>query len=162
MPSVRLPGLTTAKPAGAWVGNGAGTGDPPPIRVCFLIDFLGTGGTEWQLLALIRHLDRTQVQPFLALLDGETAKSRALEPADCPVLRLGVRSLCRPGTGRAAIRFARFLRRERIDVLQVYFADSSYFGIPVARLAGVPRVVRTRLEPRLLDDAAASLAWPTL
>lgn len=118
----------------------------PPIRVCFLIDFLGTGGSEWQLLALIRHLDRSRVQPFLALLDGETAKSRALEPGDCPVLRLGVQSLGRPSTVNAAMHFARFLRRERIDILQTYFADSSYFGIPVARLAGVPRIVRTRLN----------------
>src|SRR5437667_10222664 len=38
----------------------------------------------------------------------------------------------------------RSLRRNRIDVLQVYFPDSTYFGVPVARLAGVPVVVRTR------------------
>src|SRR5262249_50454679 len=39
---------------------------------------------------------------------------------------------------------AQFLRRERIDVLQVYFPDSTYFGVPVAWLAGVPAIVRTR------------------
>ena len=36
------------------------------------------------------------------------------------------------------VRFARLLRRHRIDVLQTYFPDSSYFGITAARLAGVP------------------------
>jgi glycosyltransferase involved in cell wall biosynthesis len=39
---------------------------------------------------------------------------------------------------------ARFLRRQRIDVLQVYFPDSTYFGVPVARFAQVPRIVCTR------------------
>jgi glycosyltransferase involved in cell wall biosynthesis len=136
MPSAQLEIARTREPAGS----------ASLIRVCFLIDYLGTGGSERQLLALIRHLDRSKVEPFLVLLDGETADSRALEPVDCPVMRLGVRSLCRWSTLRAARRFARFLHRERIDILQTYFADSTYFGVPVARLAGVRRVVRTRLN----------------
>jgi glycosyltransferase involved in cell wall biosynthesis len=37
-----------------------------------------------------------------------------------------------------------FLRREKIEVLQVYFPDSTFFGIPLASLAGVPFRVRTR------------------
>jgi glycosyltransferase involved in cell wall biosynthesis len=109
-----------------------------------MIDQLSRAGTETQLVALIRHLDRSRVRPFLCLLKGEDARSRSLEPADCPVLRLGVRSLHHPATLVKAFRLARFLRRHRIDVLQVYFPDSTYLGVAVARLAGVPRVVRTR------------------
>jgi glycosyltransferase involved in cell wall biosynthesis len=109
-----------------------------------MIDELNTAGTETQLLALIRRLDRTRVRPYLCLLRGESARSRALEPEDCPVLRLGVGPLCRPAALARAWRLAGFFRRERIDVLQVYFPDSTYFGVPVARLAGVPHVVRTR------------------
>jgi glycosyltransferase involved in cell wall biosynthesis len=114
------------------------------MRVCFMIDELNTAGTETQLLALIRHLDRTRVQPSLCLLHGDSPRSRALEPNDCPVLRLGVRSLCRPGTLGKARRLADFLRRGRIDVLQLYFPDSTYLGVLVGRLAGVPHIVRTR------------------
>src|SRR5262249_17634004 len=114
------------------------------IRVCFLIDRLAAAGTESQLLALIRHLDRDRVQPYLCLLDGEDAASRALEPADCPVLRLGVRRLLQLRTIPPARHLAHFLHRERIDVLQVYFPDSTYSGTLVGRLAGVPRLVRTR------------------
>jgi glycosyltransferase involved in cell wall biosynthesis len=115
-----------------------------PVRVCFMIDRLAVAGTESQLVALIRRLDRARVQPFLCLLDGEDPRSRALEPEDCPVLRLGVRSLRRPRAAARALRLARFLRREHIDVLQVYFADSTYLGVLAGRLAGVPHVVRTR------------------
>jgi glycosyltransferase involved in cell wall biosynthesis len=115
-----------------------------PVRVCFLIDRLATAGTETQLLALLRHLDRARVQPFLCLLDGEDEVSRALEPRDCPVLRLGVRSLHRPSTLAAAYRFRGHLRAQEIDVLQAYFADSAYFGVPAARWAGVPWIIRTQ------------------
>ena len=111
-----------------------------PVRVCFMIDELGIAGTETQLLALIHHLDRRRVQPFLCLLRGESP----LGPDDCPVLRLGVKSLRSPRTLLAAWKLRRFLRREQIDVLQVYFPDSTYLGVPVARLARVPAVVRTR------------------
>ncbi len=117
---------------------------PRPIRVCFLIDNLEVAGTESQLLALIHGLDRTKVQPFLCLLDGRSDLSRSLEPANCPVLRLGVRSLCRPSTLAKAWRFARFLRRNKIDVVHCFFPDSTRFAVPVARLAGVRRIVASR------------------
>ena len=115
-----------------------------PVRVCFMIDSLQPAGTETQLLALIRHLDRSRVRPFLCLLDGEDELSRSLEPKDCPVLRLGVKGLSRPQSLAKAWRLAQFLNRQRIDVLQAYFPDSTYFGVPVAWLARVPRIVCTR------------------
>jgi glycosyltransferase involved in cell wall biosynthesis len=115
-----------------------------PVRVCFLIDELAVAGTETQLLALIRHVDRRRVAPHLCLLRGDSAVSRALEPADCPVWRLGVGALARPRALARVLRFVRLLRRHRVEVLQAYFPDSSYFGIPAAWLAGVPHRVRTR------------------
>src|SRR4051794_33702797 len=115
-----------------------------PVRVCFLIDKLGRAGTETQLLALIRGLDRTRVQPSLVLLDGEDDLSRSLEPADCPVLRLGVRRLATGTAARAARRLAGFWHAAGSDVLQVSFLDWAYFGVPVARWWGVPTVVRVR------------------
>jgi glycosyltransferase involved in cell wall biosynthesis len=117
-----------------------------PIRVCFLIDELALGGTECQLLALLEHLDRSRVQPYLCLLRGELERSRQLEPTCCPLLRLQVSALHDWRTPAKAARFWRFLRRERIDILQVYFPDSSYLGVPIARLAGVRAIVRTRLD----------------
>jgi glycosyltransferase involved in cell wall biosynthesis len=84
------------------------------------------------------------VQPYLALLDGEDDTSRALEPRDCPVLRLGLRKLLSGKAIRALSRFCDFLQRERIDVLQPYLPDSTHFGVVAGRLAGVRAIVRTR------------------
>jgi glycosyltransferase involved in cell wall biosynthesis len=39
---------------------------------------------------------------------------------------------------------AQFLNQQRVDILQVYFPDSTYFGVPVGCLAQVPRIVCTR------------------
>src|SRR5262249_28567471 len=100
--------------------------------------------TETQLVALIRYLDRRRVRPYLCLLRGDSPLSRSLEPDDCPVLRLGARSFHRPAAPPGAVRLARFLRRERVDVWQASFPGSTLSGVPVGRLAGVPHVVRTR------------------
>lgn len=115
-----------------------------PVRVCFMIDRLSRAGTESQLLALIRELDRSTVQPSLVLLDGEDDLSRALEPADCPTIRLGVRRLFSVAAAKAARQLRAFWREHRPDVLQVYFLDATYFGAPVAKLSGVKKVIRVR------------------
>jgi glycosyltransferase involved in cell wall biosynthesis len=117
---------------------------PDPVRVCFMIDRLSRAGTETQLLALIRELDRTRIRPALVLLDGEDDLSRALEPVDCPVIRLGVRKLFSARAVAAARRLRAFWREHRPDVLQVYFLDAAYLGAPLAKLCGVKKVLRVR------------------
>src|ERR1700722_12250040 len=105
-----------------------------PVRVCFMIDRLSRAGTETQLLALLRELDPEKVQPSLVLLDGEDDLSRALEPSNCPMIRLGVNKLMSFRAATAARRLKAFWREQRPDVLQTYFLDASYFGAPLAKL----------------------------
>ena len=116
----------------------------PPVRVSFMIDRLSRAGTESQLLALIRELDRARVEPTLVLLDGEDDLSRALEPGDCPVIRLGLRRLFSGSAAKAARRLRTFWREHRPDVVQLYFLDAAYFGAPIAKLSGIKTVVRVR------------------
>ncbi|HEY1600498.1 MAG TPA: glycosyltransferase [Pirellulales bacterium] len=112
-----------------------------------MLDCLGVAGIECQIMLLLQHLDRRRIEPYLCLLRGEDEHSRQFAEVDGrPILRLGVRSLRHPSTLRKAIEFGRFLRRERIDVLHPLFPDSLYFGTPIARLTGVPRVVRFRVD----------------
>lgn len=115
-----------------------------PFRVAYIIDRLSRAGTEMQLLGLIRGLDRSCVMPSLILLDGEDEDSLRLAPPDCPVLRLGVRSLTSGKAVRAAWQLTHWLRHHRIHILQTYFIDSTLFGVPVARWAGVQRIIRVR------------------
>jgi L-malate glycosyltransferase len=116
-----------------------------PLHVCYVIDSLSHAGTELQLLSLIRSLDRSVIEPSLVLLNGQSPESRSLEPLDCPILRLGLRSFKKvPATLRAAARLRRFWKREQIDVVQTYFLDSTYFGVLMARALGIRRVVRVR------------------
>ncbi|HKA06095.1 MAG TPA: glycosyltransferase, partial [Gemmataceae bacterium] len=114
-----------------------------PINACFVIDRLSRAGTETQLLALIRHLDREKVRPSLCLL-GDDGSSKDLYPDDCPILELGLNKLVGPAAIPAAAKLAGFWRRQQADVVVTYFLDSTYFAVPVARLCGIRHVVRVR------------------
>jgi len=113
------------------------------INVCFVIDGLTRAGTETQLLALIRHLDRQKVRPSLCVLRGN-GSSNDLYPDDCPVAELGLAKLLRPSALAAATRLASFWRKLRTDVVVTYLLDSTYFATPLARLCGIRHVVRVR------------------
>lgn len=117
---------------------------PRPIHVSFVIDRLSRAGTESQLLALLQGLDRNKIRPSLVLLDGTDEESQALEPKGVPLIRLGLKRLLGPEAIRASASLVRFWRKDRPDVVQSYFLDSSYFAIPLARLLGIRKVVRVR------------------
>lgn len=114
-----------------------------PLHVSFVIDNLSRAGTESQLLALIRSLDRSIITPSLVLLDGDNLLSQSLEPADCNVLRLGVSSLVSPSAMKAAWRLKRYWKQNPPDVVVAYFLDSAYFALPIAKLARA-KTVRVR------------------
>ena len=113
----------------------------PPARVCFIIDDLSRAGTEMQLLLLLRHLDRSKVEPHLCLLDGTSKSGRELRPDDVPVVALGICRLVSFRALRQAWRLRQYLIENRIDVVQTYFTDSTVFAAPVAKWAGVRSVL---------------------
>lgn len=113
-----------------------------PLRICFVIDQLQLAGTETQLLALIENLNRAQIIPYLCLLNGNDPNSQKLEPKNCEVLRLGLTKLKSFAALVAAKNLIQFWRKHRIDIVQCYFRDSSYFAIPLAKLSRVPHTIR--------------------
>ena len=114
------------------------------IAVSFVIDSLSRAGTESQLLALLRTLDRQTFSPSLVLLDGQSELSKSLEPHDLPVLRLGVTKLISRQAISAARQLKNFWKEHRPDIVQAYFLDSAYFSAPIAKLSGAKKIVRVR------------------
>jgi glycosyltransferase involved in cell wall biosynthesis len=126
------------------LARAAGSSRKEKIRISFVIDSLSRAGTESQLLALIRLLNRDRFEPTLVLLDGSSELSQSLEPVDCPILRLGATKLLSRRTFGAARKLKRFWRTHRPDIVQAYFLDSAYFAVPLAKLADVRKIVRVR------------------
>ena len=116
-----------------------------PIRIAYVIDhFIRGGGTENQLANLVDHLDRSRFEPVVFNMRPFWQEIVTAQP--CRVFYLNVSSIFSPKAIRAVYRMWRFFRRERIDILQVYFFDSRLLGTIAGRLAGVPLIVFCRRE----------------
>ena len=93
---------------------------PRPLRVLYVIDALGPGGTEKQLANLVRNLDRGAVVPHLCTLRPSESDLRAI---GCEVVELPFRSFASPGAATCLRRLRRFIRDRRIDLVQAFFQD---------------------------------------
>jgi len=116
-----------------------------PIRICFVMDWiLGRGGSENQLVMLINHLDRSRCEPFLVLTKSTQEMSGEFVPQSCPVYYYALKQVCSLAGLKKALEFRRFLQENKIDLIQAYYPDSTFFASIIGKLSGVPVVFGAR------------------
>ena len=117
-------------------------------RILFLIDELDVGGTEQQLLELVKRLDRQRYEPVVCCFrPGKVSKE--IEAAGIRVITLEKRGKVDPFfVGR----LVRMMRRERIDLLQTYLFTANTWGRLAARLAGVPIIVTSERNVDMWEE----------
>ena len=115
------------------------------VTVLFVIDYYsGTdGGTERQLLELIRGLSWQGLVPRLAVLQSSEF-TRELGESICPLSTLNIRRLASIGTLYRLIRLGWFIRAERIRLVHIFFNDAALLIPFFAKLGGAKVVVSRR------------------
>lgn len=115
-----------------------------PYKICFVIDGIAspTAGTEKQLLLLIENLDRLRFDPSLCVLRASGWLRQNFH--GCELLDIGITSFKNPWCFVKVIKFASFLKKERIDIVQTHFIDGNKVGVLAAKLAGVKKIISTR------------------
>jgi glycosyltransferase involved in cell wall biosynthesis len=124
------------------------------INILFIIDCIwsANGGTEGQLLMLMDGLDKSRYAVnLLCLRDSDWLRENR---ENLPVGVLGVHSFLSPGMLMKLAAFRRYCRKNKIDIVQIYFQDSYIFGAIAARLSGVKKVFvcRRNLGPGFWGD----------
>lgn len=117
------------------IENSAASTENKPVKVLYCIDRLVRGGTELQLIGLIKRLDTTRYQPYLLTL---RSSDPALTPANCNHLAWDVPKLFSFQGMKAMWHLAKWLRQEKIAIVQTFFQDSTFFAALASRLAGTP------------------------
>ena len=114
------------------------------IRIAFVIDSIAspTAGTEKQLLFLLRHLDRNKFEPYLCCLQSSQWLEKDFDI--CSLYIVKVKSFMNPASFYRLWRFAKFLRREKVGIVQTYFRDANIAGIISGKLARVKKIISTR------------------
>jgi glycosyltransferase involved in cell wall biosynthesis len=117
-------------------------------RVLFLIDELDIGGTEQQILELVKRLDRQTYIPMVCCFRPGRV-SREIEAAGVRVFTLRKRATV---DIRLIAGLVRLMRRERIDLVQTYLFTANTWGRLAAILAGVRIIVSSERNVDMWEE----------
>lgn len=120
-----------------------------PVRTLFAIDELDLGGTEQQILELVRRLDRRRYAPLVVCFRPGRV-SREIEDAGVPVTALRKRATVDPGL---VLRLRNLMRRQRIELVQTYLIGANTWARMAAVLAGVPVIVSSERNVDMWENA---------
>ena len=116
------------------------------VPVAIFLSSFDPGGTERQMIELIRRLDRQRFDVHVACFHRRGAwRSRAEEHA-ASVAEFPIRSFRQAHTLAEARRFARWCRDHAIAVVHTSDLYANIFGLPAAAMAGVPVRIGNRRE----------------
>ena len=117
-------------------------------RVLFVIDELDIGGTEQQILELVKRLDRAVYLPMVCCFRPGRV-SREIEMAGIPVFTLPKRGRLDVGLIAGLVRL---MRRERVDLVQTYLITANTWARLAAILARVPIIISSERNVDMWED----------
>lgn len=112
-----------------------------PIRLLKVMPTYFPGGTEGQVLNLVRRMDRQAFVLQFACLRKVGDMLSEFEMLEIPISEFRIRNLYRPQTFMQQWRFAAYLRAQRIQIVHSYNFYANMFAIPAARMARIPVVL---------------------
>ncbi len=107
-----------------------------PVPVLLLIHSLGHGGSERQLAALVRSMDRKLFTPHIATVMGGF-RADALREEGVPVIQIPLRGLFAPNVLAVARDLRKYIRENGIRLVHSFDFGPALFTIAVARSCGV-------------------------
>jgi len=124
--------------------------NPNKISILFLIDFLVSkygmaGGTERQLIDKISRLDTKKFTPFLIYLQ-KRFDSELINEINCYQKVLHVYSLSSFNSINKYIWLWKFIKKNKIDIIETISFDSIIIGVITAKLAGIRNVLSCRRD----------------
>ena len=114
------------------------------INIAFVIDEIPNpnGGTEGQLMMLVKKLDRSKFSPHLICLrDSEWLTGNNY---DTPVTVLDIGRLLSLNSLKKLFVFRKYCRDNAIDIVQTFFMDANIFGTLAAKFAGCRIIISSR------------------
>ncbi len=114
------------------------------IRLAFCLDNFQIGGTELNAVRWVEHLDPAQFALTVVHFHADGPLRTRFEQAGARLIHVPLRHLYGPHALMQGIRLARRLAQERVQVFHAQEIYSNIFGVPWARIAGVPAVIASR------------------
>jgi len=106
------------------------------------MEAITAGGTERQILQMIRLLREAQMEPEICIFRDTAWLTE--DVAGCPVHNAGIGKLLSVRATPQFWRLVRWMRTKRFDVVQTFFIEANILGPILARFAGVPLILGSR------------------
>jgi glycosyltransferase involved in cell wall biosynthesis len=129
-----------------------------PIPIAVVMTAFHPGGTERQMIELIRRLDPSKFQVHVACFHSTGAWLPRVEEVAAEMVRFPLHSFRSPQTLIAAHAFVTWLKLRRIEVVQACDRYANIFALPAAALAGVSLRLGSRRELAPPDQTRAHRA----
>jgi glycosyltransferase involved in cell wall biosynthesis len=132
---------------------------PHRIRVAFCLDSFAIGGTELNAVRTAEAFDPQRIELCIFYLQARGPLRARYERLGVRMTHLPIPNLYSARTAVQAIRLARRLRRESVDVVHSHDIYCNIFAVPWARLLGGCSVIASRrwgLQPSRPDLAAVN------
>jgi glycosyltransferase involved in cell wall biosynthesis len=114
---------------------------PNRIKLLKFVTLFEIGGTERQVVNLAKNLDRARFDVNMACLQRSGPFLKELEELNIPVVEYSMSSLRSRGAVRQALRCARQIRRDGIEIVHTYGFYPNAFAVPAAKLGGAKVVI---------------------
>lgn len=114
------------------------------LRILYTVNRMDVGGSQTHLVQVLRLLDRRRFEPMLCCLSGKGALLETARETGATVIGVGLGRLKSPAAAGAMMRLARFIRRERVDIVHNYLLRANVIGTLAARAARVPLVLTSK------------------
>lgn len=138
-----LPEMTSGRPAGADASVTKGQSSRR-IVVVFVIDNMRLGGTELNAVRTAERLDREKFELRVVCLGEDGPLTQRYRAIGVPVVNMPIRSFYGWSMLRSGLRFVRYVRDARADVVHAHDVYSNIFVAVWARVAGVRVVIASR------------------
>jgi glycosyltransferase involved in cell wall biosynthesis len=127
-----------------------------PHDVVLMLTSFDVGGTERQMVELVKRLNPTRFRPHVACFHARGPLLAEL-PDDVPVREFALHGFARPAALGQFLAFAGWCRRIGPALVHTCDLYANIFGLPAAMLAGVPVRIANRREILTGDKTPAQL-----
>jgi glycosyltransferase involved in cell wall biosynthesis len=134
-PSYRL---TACAPTSEASKNVLVSGPPPTFTVLQVVPRLDTGGAEQATIDVAAAVQAAGGRALVASMGGRM--EAGLPPSGARLIRMPVHSKNPLTIARNAVRLARLIRREKVDLVHVRSRAPAFSALLAARMTGVPLV----------------------
>lgn len=123
------------------------------IRIAYIVHNLARGGIARHVLDIMTKLDRKNFHPIIFCLDKRGVSVEPIESMHIPVkdLQLGRSSIYRFNTLKATFTLSKFLKSEKVHIVQTFQIKSTILGTLASIIAKTPTLITTRHD----------MAWDT-